>query len=296
MTSRHEMTGKIRMSELVPRMKRRLRGSVVHSAMLRAQLARQRTGTALAHSSETIRTTTSWLWHSRESSNFTYDLTPLNIGQLTWFVSHVTGTEPEQIRSYIDELKQDDVLGQHLRHMRDGAVTPARPDDRPVHYGRRLGWYAAVRATKPAVVVESGVDKGLGTCVLAAAVLRNVEEGFGGRVVAIDIDPVAGAWLADPYSQVVDLVIDDSLKALAGMSDEVGLFIHDSNHTPQHERAEYEVVTGRLAPDGLIFSDNAHVSSELAEYAERTGRRFLYFAERPMAHWYGGAGIGAGFR
>ena len=39
-------------------------------------------------------------------------------------------------------------------------------------YGRRLGWYALVRALKPRTVVETGADKGLGSCVLAALRLR----------------------------------------------------------------------------------------------------------------------------
>src|SRR5207248_9880418 len=54
-------------------------------------------------------------------------------------------------------------------------------------YGRRLGWYALTRATKPRVLVETGVDRGLGTAVLAAAMLRNAQEGAPGLVYATDI-------------------------------------------------------------------------------------------------------------
>jgi hypothetical protein len=30
----------------------------------------------------------------------------------------------------------------------------------------------------------------------------------------------------------------------------------------------------------------------LAEFSERSGRRFVFFSERPKDHWYPGAGIG----
>jgi hypothetical protein len=33
----------------------------------------------------------------------------------------------------------------------------------------------------------------------------------------------------------------------------------------------------------------------LSEYAEKTGRRFLAFTERPAGHWYPGDGIGAAY-
>ena len=32
--------------------------------------------------------------------------------------------------------------------------------------------------TKPKIVVETGVDKGLGACVLTAALMKNSEEGY----------------------------------------------------------------------------------------------------------------------
>lgn len=87
-----------------------------------------------------------------------------------------------------------------------------------MRYARRVGWYAFIRALKPEHVVETGVDKGLGTCVIAAALLRNAAEDRPGRVTSIDINPEAG-YLArqQPWSEVVDLVIGDSITTLAGL-------------------------------------------------------------------------------
>ena len=63
-------------------------------------------------------------------------------------------------------------------------------------------------------MVESGVDRGVGTCVLAAAMLRNAEEGCCGKVIGLDINPYAGNYVAGPYSSVVEIVCGDSLAFL----------------------------------------------------------------------------------
>ena len=130
----------------------------------------------------------SWLVHSRETTNYTYHITDLNRRQLVHFISNVTCSPLELVNSYIDEILHDEALTQHVSKHADSSPY-GRTADTEACYGRRIGWYALVRLMKPGVVVESGVDKGLGTCVLAAAVLRNREQGAPGTVYAIDISP-----------------------------------------------------------------------------------------------------------
>src|SRR3546814_1929922 len=98
-------------------------------------------------------------------------------------------------------------------------------------YGRRLGWYAVVRATKPRVVVETGVDKGLGAMVLCAALLRNAEEDRPGRYFGTDINPHAVYLLQPPYDSVGDILYGASLASLASFADSLDLFITDSDHS-----------------------------------------------------------------
>src|SRR5262249_22310833 len=111
-----------------------------------------------------------------------------------------------------------------------------------------------------------------------------------GRLTTIDTDENSGYLIAGPYAEVTNRVIGDSVEELAGL-EPADFFVHDSLHTYEHERAEYETV--RLRAGAVLLSDNAHVTTALPEWAERTGRRFLYFAERPDRHWYPGGGIGA---
>jgi predicted O-methyltransferase YrrM len=130
--------------------------------------------------------------------------------------------------------------------------------------------------------------------VLAAALLRNAAEGHPGRVSALDINPEAGYLVAaEPWSAVVDLVIGDSVASLGALATPVDLFLHDSDHSVVHERAELAAVEPRLAPGALLLTDNVTSTDVLASYAERTGRRFLAFTERPARHWFPGDGIGA---
>jgi predicted O-methyltransferase YrrM len=124
--------------------------------------------------------------------------------------------------------------------------------------------------------------------VLAAAVLRN---GVG-RVTTIDINPAAGSLIAAPYARVIDCRVGDSIAILSTLSD-VDFFLHDSDHSARHEASELVAVTPSLTRGALLLSDNAHVTNELAAWAELHERQFAYFAERPMGHWYPGGGIGA---
>ncbi len=228
----------------------------------------------------------SWLVRSREHTNYTYDLTELNLEHLAWFVADVAGRPVDEARSVLAEIGADAKLTQHLVRAVE-ASERAGLMDREIRLGRRAGWYALVRLLGPSHVVETGTDKGLGSCVLAAAVLRNGT----GRVTTIDINPAAGAMIDGPYAGVIDRRVGDSLAILADL-DAIDFFLHDSDHSAGHEARELAAVTPRLSDAAVVLSDNAHVTWELPRWADAHGRRFTFFAERPKRHWYPGGGIG----
>jgi predicted O-methyltransferase YrrM len=236
-----------------------------------------------------------WAFASREHYNFTYDLDPLNRAYLVSFVSVVSGQSCERIENYIREIENDRLLKEHVA--RQNRESEERFVADPVaRFGRRIGWYALVRAARPKLVVETGVDKGMGTCVLAAALLRNREEGHGGRLVGIDLNPKAGYLVKPPYTEVTRLIFEDSLKALAALQGPVDFFLHDSDHSAEHETKEFQAVQPKLSPNALVLSDNADQTDRLLRFAKETGREFLYFADKPLNHWWPGDGIGVAFR
>jgi len=246
---------------------------------------------ALGYQWGTMNALLRWVWSSTEHSNFGYDLTASNKRHLSAMLSHATGRPRDVIEGFMRELNDDRALRSHVRS------TLGLPNDTPI-FGRRMGWYALVRAVKPRTVVETGVDQGLGSCVLCAALLRNGEEGHPGRYVGTDINPRAGVLMRAPYDSVGAIRIGDSATTLQGIVAEgtrIDLFINDSEHSAEYERREYRIVEPALGHDSWIIADNAHATDELLAFADRTSRLFLFFKEQPANHWYPGAGIGLAF-
>lgn len=231
-----------------------------------------------------------WLFRSKEFANFTYDLTPSNKEYLAWFIANVCDTSEGEIRGYFEELESNVGLQKYIndrlrQHRRGNEI------DSEAFFGRRIGWYAIVRATKPKIVVETGTEKGLGSLVLAEALIKN----GSGRLITIDMEPSSGLLIGPEYGGVIDRMIDNSLQAISKI-DRIDLFIHDSDHSAEHESRELKLLQSRLSAEGIVLSDNSHVTTELAKWSLEHGRRFVYFSEQPLNHWYPGAGIGVSMK
>jgi predicted O-methyltransferase YrrM len=236
-----------------------------------------------------------WAFTSKEYYNHTYHLTELNQQYLASYIAAVCGHDVKVIEGYINELANDtalrDLLIQRTNESRDRHNSDAEP-----RYNRRLGWYALLRATKPRVVVETGIDRGLGTVVMAAALKRNQDEGFPGLVYATDIVPDVGHLLAEPYKSFCRELIGDSVESLKKFQQPVDVFLHDSDHTPAYEWAEFLAIEPRLHVSSIVLSDNSQQTPKLREFAARIGQSFLYFQDTPRDHWWPGDGIGAVFK
>jgi predicted O-methyltransferase YrrM len=264
----------------------KLRRRVAASPIARFAAFPARTMIVANYDVDVIRRSVKWLLHGRETHNFAYDLEPLNQDQLGWFVSAVTGAEIGQVRAWMKELEEDshliDQLTKRLSSNPRRRVCPTEP-----HWARRLGWYSLVRAVQPDHVVETGTYLGLGSCVIAAALLRNGH----GHLTTIDIDPEAGYLIGEPWESVIDRRTGSSVDVLAELRD-VDMFLHDSLHTYDYETGELAAVEPNLRPGAIVLSDNAHDSAALSDWATRTGRHYLFFREQPN-HWWPGDGIGA---
>ena len=268
-------------------MQSKLRQSIATSPIARGAAVPLRTMIVMRYDARLIGRSIDWLVHSRETTNFTYDLNPLNRDQLCWFVCAVTGSEVSQVRAWIQELEDDSKLADHVTR-RLSSNPRRRICATEPHWARRVGWYALVRATQPDHVVETGTHLGLGSCAIAAALLRNGH----GRLTTIDIDPDAGYLTGEPWASVIDRRTGSSIEILAEMRG-VDMFLHDSLHTYDYETSELEAVGPNLSDNAIVLSDNAHDSSALSDWAERNGRRYLFFKEQPLDHWWPGDGIGA---
>ncbi|MDD4220864.1 MAG: class I SAM-dependent methyltransferase, partial [Candidatus ainarchaeum sp.] len=161
-----------------------------------------------------------------------------------------------------------------------------------VYFGRRIGWYAIVRAIKPKIIVETGVDKGLGSCILTSALMKNKSEGYPGYYYGTDINPKAGFLLTKKYSKYGELLFGDSIESLKKLNKKIDLFINDSDHSAEYEYNEYLVIKSKLSKKGIILGDNCEATDKLIKFSLENKRCFLYFQENPNNFFKNGAGIG----
>jgi len=236
-----------------------------------------------------------WGMRSRETANYTYDLTEQNILYLAQTISVVTRIDSKKIIEYINEARNNEQLKEHII-----GATMKSPQkeyaDLRVDFGRRLGWYAFARTLKPKIIVETGVDKGLGSVLLCSALLKNKEEGFDGLFYGTDINPEAGYLLSGKYAEAGKILYGDSIKTLSEFTEKIDLFINDSDHSADYEYREYITIRDKISENAIILGDNSHVSDKLAIFSIETKRNFLFFREEPGGHWYPGAGIGISFK
>jgi hypothetical protein len=276
-------------SDLASRVARRLRAGIAQIGLFR-----YRALYVARYYWPRLRAGAVWLVESRETSNFTFDITPRNEEHLAQLLAVMLGRAPEEVAGYISEIRQDHALRDTIAG-RAKLLGRQSGYDPVARFGRRVGWYALVRAMKPKVVIETGVEKGLGASVLCAALLRNSQEGYQGRYYGTDIDRGAGLLFCEPYRSVGEILYGDSIESLAALEVTVDVFINDSDHSADYEGREYRIVAPKLSRHAVIIGDNAHVTDELLKFSKETGRRFVFFREEPADHWYLGAGIGLSF-
>jgi hypothetical protein len=231
-----------------------------------------------------------YLVAGRELTNFTYEIE--NVGELVDVLVEALDEPRPRIEAWLAEVTGD---GPFLAEL--GAGLRTRPDrqSRPL-FGRRLGWYCSLRSAKPVLSVESGSHDGLGTALLLRALERNAAEGAEGTLLTVDIDPGSG-WLVPGAERTrLERHIGDAREVLPAVLSgrRVGVFIHDSLHTYDHERFELELAADHADERFVLISDNAHASTALADVCRERGLRYHQFAERPVGHFYPGAAMGVG--
>lgn len=236
-----------------------------------------------------------WLFKSKETTNYSsYDLTDINKKYLAQTIAYITKKPYSLILKYITEIEGDKKLKSHIR------ITTQKDSERyrsdaEVYYARKIGWCAMVRAIKPKIVVETGVDKGLGSCILISALMKNKEEGHIGYHYGTDINPKAGYLITGEYSKHSKILYGDSIESLKKFNKKIDLFISDSDHLQGYEYKEYTTIKNKLTVNAIILGNCSHWSTDLFAFSVNFGRNFLYFSEQPKNFWREGAGIGFSF-
>ena len=238
-----------------------------------------------------LRQMLAWVLRSEDTDAFSWDMDRLSKSYMLSAIADITGKSHIEITHYADELKND----VEVQALVSGAC---RSDQRRVanivpKYGRYIGWYAIVRALKPACIVETHVDEDFGTCILSAALARNKKEGAHGAYygVATHLETVQKQKSAEfGKSQSTDLC--DSIK---NVRQQIDLLIIGRSLSPLQKPHCFEDLKIKLADNAIILDNNAYRSSTLLDFALDTGRHVVFIHERPHNHWYQGDGFAVAF-
>jgi predicted O-methyltransferase YrrM len=236
-----------------------------------------------------------WLFNSKETTNFTFDLSPLNDVYLVSFIANITNKDYQTVLAYFNELENNQTLIEHIEMQTLNSKWSVMAD-KQARFGRRKGWYALIRILKPKVVVETGVDKGLGACVIASALMQNRAEGFDGYYYGTDINSKAGYLFSQQYKEFGEILYGDSIESLNKLDKQIDIFINDSDHSMEYEANEYEAIKDKLSSTGVILGDNSQGSDKLFKFSIENNRNFIFFQEQFDNQWFPGGGIGVSFK
>jgi hypothetical protein len=135
--------------------------------------------------------------------------------------------------------------------------------------------YAVARTLRPRVVVETGVCYG----VTSAFLLKALDVNDEGSLYSVDLPPLGkradsfvGCVIPPSLTERWRLVRGLSKNLLPELLPELGtvdVFVHDSLHTYQNMRREFELVTPYLGRPSALISDDVEGNSAFQEWVER---------------------------
>ncbi|MDD5589697.1 MAG: class I SAM-dependent methyltransferase [Candidatus Portnoybacteria bacterium] len=160
--------------------------------------------------------------------------------------------------------------------------------------------YALVRAIKPDVVVETGVASGRSSWII----LEAMDENKKGRLYSIDLpkyysgkipasyltregkEELCGfvpegkqpGWLVPEYLRSRwTLILGESRKELPGLIgkfDKIDIFYHDSEHSYENMKFEFEAAWPKIPLAGFLLSDDIGWNNAFKEFLVKNKHKF----------------------
>jgi hypothetical protein len=135
--------------------------------------------------------------------------------------------------------------------------------------------YAITRGLRPTLAVETGVCYG----VTSACLLQAMQQNRIGRLHSIDLPPLArkadqyvGSLIPHDLRSRWTLHRGNAQRLLAPLLRQLGpidLFLHDSLHTYEHMRLEFDAAWAALRSGGLLMADDIEGNRAFLEHAAR---------------------------
>jgi hypothetical protein len=196
------------------------------------------------------------------------------------------GCPEDELAGYAAETHRDPELNERLAHH----VRWRLDFKRRMPIGSRLASYVTARALKPELVVETGIYMGLGSLVLLRALERNTQEGHPGELMSFDTNPVAGRLVREElrgrWHRVIGLTSDTLPRALRGHR--VGILFHDTSHTEEIQRLEFEAALAHAAPRLVLVDGSGGYVPTLEELCQKRDGSYHRVLLRSRAHVHPG--------
>ena len=133
--------------------------------------------------------------------------------------------------------------------------------------------YALIREKRPKIILETGIGYGY----MSAVILEALNKNKYGQLYSTDVLGEVGimTWATDKsrWHKIIGkpkTVFRDALKEVKGKID---MFIHDSDHSYQNMKYEFNAAYPRMSRNGWILSDDIIINDAYIEFCKKIGAK-----------------------
>jgi len=186
------------------------------------------------------------------------------------FLVNLTGATAAEIQKYTAEIRDDRKFHDGIEEKRNAS---GRKRDSSWNYGigPALGaiLYIICRKQKPDSVIETGVASG----VSSSHILGALEANRHGELYSIDLNSwqkKPSGWMIPDYLRhrwhLTQGRSSENLEPLLKKVKEIDIFLHDSDHSYENMRGEFEAAWTYLKTGGLLLSHNIDYSDAFPDF------------------------------
>jgi hypothetical protein len=231
-----------------------------------------------------------WILFGKEISNFTYEIK--NEKELLHVVQIITGTDYEVLKKLLNEINFED--NEFKNFLSDDFYSNY---SKKKIFGRRLLWFLLIRTLKPDLVIESGVDKKLGSAILIYGLFKNYLEGHeNSEFIGLDIENKKTSYFNLDNKNFINykFYYEDTLSFLSKYDKRKKiLYISDAAHNYDFENQEYNLIKKNLGAGSIIISDSN--TGSLSDFSIQNKKKIVFFHEKVNNFWHNGAITGISY-
>jgi len=196
---------------------------------------------------------------SSEIGTFSYNA--INKHEIAEKLSKFLNTEPQLILNLIRELESN-------RKLRYSYFRTAlkRPLSNSLHFktGRYITNYVCIRILRPDLVIEAGIEKGIGSLIYSYALKLNKK----GNLMQFDIDPNAGEFHNS------NMIIGDCIQSLELLDTMHELLFYISDSVYGNEYSMNEIEHLNRVSKKTIYSQNTNWADTVETHCKGRNRQY----------------------